>query len=1580
MAAAGGPVQQAKQTNPEAKPEAGQDLGDSVRTGLALGQMSAPGAPPPDPRTVLALQRAIGNRAVQRWLADRGLPRSAQEPVQRTTNTAAGMDGGTLDDTTTSEIRRAQAGGRPLESGIRRRMEQGFGADFSNVRVHTDGNADRLSRSLNAKAFTTGSSIFFRRNTFNPGSNGGQKLLAHELTHVVQQGGAKTGPIQTKLTVGPAQDRYEEEADRVAHQVMRSMQSSAAKPNVQRAPKVQRIQRLLLPEADRAFKFAASVNPDYAQGRQMVDHYIDTGTTTDSEGKTVKTFTDTGVDNVTANEQKKLMDLGSGQSIFGRLFGKGQKQSMEQEDRLKDYIRADLLTEFAQRTNTLRNDDRYKSPKAKAKRRKFYLDKALFARDKVKPLIKQGVASEEAKTWMREHGFAEAIGVTKKQEVNELLKGPRIDVRSTFIGGPILGVNVRAHLYIVYTGRDGRQFFFRGGPDHHDYTVVDYGEYSSENTTDFDPSAPSVTVLQGDAAEAKLDALVEASSVINAQKVPYQGQVPTKLFGKSKNVVAQGLDAVFGTHGENCNSAAWTILTRAGIPAKKPVGKHPGWGTLLGSDTDPTQFNAIAPKETDPTVGDRYVLSKQNEILDKNNTIQVYRDRGLFQPLTKVGLGMVVELLSEGRDYRKIRLASGAVGFLKKNDKERWRNAKEDVRRWLRQTDFEDYYVKYFGLKREDLAGFDFGSLDVDEKVDVLWALFEHADETQRKFGDDFIETMLRDLRMDLNYLAGILRELSNDKATVFQSRVDALSDDELEAVMNDPALKEFDAMARDAGLDIADAKEMVKDRMAAIRQMRLVEAEIGTYAPHPMQLNMICNEFPDFDTVYEIANQTGVDANFALNILDMRRPTANRGMFLNKLIDGLDEYELQALAEQQRLFKRKLDSLADKLGVPPEFVAHRIRDYMPKAVAKLQQDPEYADKVGDRLPVYRYATLTPPDVDTTPELEGFISWGDIGRQTDVSDEYMDQGWMSFAVDGTYYWVRTSQYVAFAEEKILEYADKLDEYDLEAMSQKQPMYANRLARFAQRLGMGTNLLAVVFGNLLPELMEQRKDDPDRQAELRDRLPVYRYSGAEPPAQDELPELVAFISWSDVSSLTDPNHDHYNQGWFSFALDGTRYWAKLAQFFRFVDEQGIEAAEKYDEYDLEMMMEGQPLMARMLNRYAQRLGMTPGLAAAFLQLMLPRIREQREDDPERQAQLEDRLPVYTTEDDDVPEDGTTPELYGFLSASDYEEMDEFETQYEDEGWDGFYHEAMDMYFWARAEHFRRYVKQFRQEAPQKVGTSGGDAPSYDPNAPFRLYDDYSDEVLQTITFGFAKGTVTKSDYGRNNPGWVDVVHMMTNYRVKQEDWDLLNGVTKPKTESLAPVEYAVGTYPVTLDQDWTFMGAMTMDGPFNQPFTMKVGGKFNVIKVTPSSLEKGLGMAWNGGMMPTFAKLEVLFGPRTNEPPKTVEEMEVAEEIVEKLENLDELDEILEQLQPSGVKQPKVLARTDLNETDRSVILKLAEYENFGKKFDYFLLEAIGVGKDVFLTGMSEEGLNALAAHLGVSVGTLMQEIDKMDPF
>ncbi|MEX2628169.1 MAG: DUF4157 domain-containing protein [Ilumatobacteraceae bacterium] len=102
-----------------------------------------------------------------------------------------GLAGGPASPEVARRVERSSGGGRPLDADVRTRMERGFGADLSNVRIHTDGEADRISRSLQARAFTTGSDIYFSSGAYRPGDRAGQTLLAHELTHTLQQGSSR---------------------------------------------------------------------------------------------------------------------------------------------------------------------------------------------------------------------------------------------------------------------------------------------------------------------------------------------------------------------------------------------------------------------------------------------------------------------------------------------------------------------------------------------------------------------------------------------------------------------------------------------------------------------------------------------------------------------------------------------------------------------------------------------------------------------------------------------------------------------------------------------------------------------------------------------------------------------------------------------------------------------------------------------------------------------------------------------------------------------------------------------------------------------------------------------------------------------------------------------------------------------------------------------------------------------------------------------------------------------------------------------------------------------------------------------
>lgn len=109
--------------------------------------------------------------------------------------------------------------GQPLDAGTRAFMEPRFGHDFSQVRVHTDARAAESARAVNALAYTVGRDLVFGARQHAPATNEGRLLIAHELTHVLQQQGRRGTEL---LSVGPATGPQEEEANTTAARVLES--------------------------------------------------------------------------------------------------------------------------------------------------------------------------------------------------------------------------------------------------------------------------------------------------------------------------------------------------------------------------------------------------------------------------------------------------------------------------------------------------------------------------------------------------------------------------------------------------------------------------------------------------------------------------------------------------------------------------------------------------------------------------------------------------------------------------------------------------------------------------------------------------------------------------------------------------------------------------------------------------------------------------------------------------------------------------------------------------------------------------------------------------------------------------------------------------------------------------------------------------------------------------------------------------------------------------------------------------------------------------------------------------------------
>jgi len=105
-----------------------------------------------------------------------------------------GQSTGQMDATPASVDHALASPGRPLEKALRQDMEERFGHDFSRVRIHTGSLAEQSAHDVDAHAYTVGQSIVFDTGRYSPGTSEGRRLLAHELTHVVQQSGARSLP------------------------------------------------------------------------------------------------------------------------------------------------------------------------------------------------------------------------------------------------------------------------------------------------------------------------------------------------------------------------------------------------------------------------------------------------------------------------------------------------------------------------------------------------------------------------------------------------------------------------------------------------------------------------------------------------------------------------------------------------------------------------------------------------------------------------------------------------------------------------------------------------------------------------------------------------------------------------------------------------------------------------------------------------------------------------------------------------------------------------------------------------------------------------------------------------------------------------------------------------------------------------------------------------------------------------------------------------------------------------------------------------------------------------------------------
>ena len=115
-----------------------------------------------------------------------------------------------------AQVAALRGSGAPLPEDFRATLEAKLGHDFSRVRIHAGHRAAEATRSIGARAFTVGHEIAFAAGEYDPDSAEGRRLLAHELTHVVQQGGGSDGPHKLEHSTpapAPARKRREEEEE-----------------------------------------------------------------------------------------------------------------------------------------------------------------------------------------------------------------------------------------------------------------------------------------------------------------------------------------------------------------------------------------------------------------------------------------------------------------------------------------------------------------------------------------------------------------------------------------------------------------------------------------------------------------------------------------------------------------------------------------------------------------------------------------------------------------------------------------------------------------------------------------------------------------------------------------------------------------------------------------------------------------------------------------------------------------------------------------------------------------------------------------------------------------------------------------------------------------------------------------------------------------------------------------------------------------------------------------------------------------------------------------------------------------------
>lgn len=156
-----------------------------------------------------AIQSQEEEEAVQSQEEEEAVQAEEEEEALQTKSEANNLNHQKRANSIETTLNQSKGSGKALDKSIKNEMESGFGADFSQVRIHHDARANDMSKQIHAQAFTHGNDIYFNSGKYQPESQNGKRLLAHELTHTIQQKGMVQRKVQRKWAKNETYKSYD---------------------------------------------------------------------------------------------------------------------------------------------------------------------------------------------------------------------------------------------------------------------------------------------------------------------------------------------------------------------------------------------------------------------------------------------------------------------------------------------------------------------------------------------------------------------------------------------------------------------------------------------------------------------------------------------------------------------------------------------------------------------------------------------------------------------------------------------------------------------------------------------------------------------------------------------------------------------------------------------------------------------------------------------------------------------------------------------------------------------------------------------------------------------------------------------------------------------------------------------------------------------------------------------------------------------------------------------------------------------------------------------------------------------------